>query len=149
MDLPDDLPSPAAIQNYPVPETASHKRLKLQFNEIFISNKINSINDIPQTIHNKCENKSVTSNGSRSRGETKFVIFDDDEEPVTSIQQRLNVLGTPPQIIDPTDPQHFSMRYPSSLQHYSTGGRGRRAYVRYGGGRGRGRSLGKRSYSTT
>ena len=44
-------------ESNPVPEPSSHKRLKLLFNEKTISTKINYINDIPQTIHNKCKNK--------------------------------------------------------------------------------------------
>ena len=77
--------------------------------------------------------------GSRSRGDTKSVTFDDEEEPTTSFQQRLTSLGTPPQIINPIDPQQLSMGYFPSLQQHSLGGRGRGTFARYrGGGRERG-----------
>ena len=123
-------------ESNPVPGTSSHKRLKLQFNEKYNSTKRHSTTEIPQTIRNKNETKSVTSINSRNRGEKKSVTFDDEEEPVISFQQRLKAFGTPLQVINPKNPQHFSMDFPSSLQQ-STGGRGRGLFARYGGGRGR------------
>ena len=76
--------------------------------------------------------KSVTSISSKSRGETKSVTFDDEEEPITSFQQRLKQFGTPPQVINPTNQHHWNNGYPSSLQQQSNGGRGRGAFARYG-----------------
>ena len=81
-------------ESNPVPETSSHKRLKLQFNDKPNSTKRNSINDIPQPLHYNNATKSVTSIISRSRSEAKSVTFDDEEEPITSFQQRLKQFGT-------------------------------------------------------
>ena len=72
-----------------VPETSSHKKLKLQSNEKSNLTKRNSSTEIPHTIHNKSETKSINSIGIRKWGETKSVAFDDEEELVTSFQQRL------------------------------------------------------------
>ena len=119
-------------ESNPVPDTTSHKRLKLQFNEKPNPTKRTFPNDTPQPLHNKNETKSVTSVSSRSRSEVKSVTFDDEEEPITSFQQRLKQFGTPPQVITPTNHQTFSTGYLSSLQH-SIGGRGNGAYARYGG----------------
>ena len=130
-------------ESNPVLDTTSHKRLKLQFNEKPNPTKRTSPNDTPQPLHNKNETKLVTFVSSRSRSEAKFVTFDDEEEPITSFQQRLNRFGTPPQVITPINHQTFSTGYPSSLQH-SIGGRGNGAYARYGGGRGRGQGRGGR-----
>ena len=94
-------------------------------------------------LHKKNETKSVTSISSRSRSEAKSVTFDDEEEPISSFQQRLKQFGTPPQVITPTNHQTFSTGYLPSLQH-SIGGRGNGAYARYGGGRGRGQGRGGR-----
>ena len=129
-------------ESNPVPKTSSHKWLKFQFNDKYNSTKRNSTTEIPQTIHNKNETKSITSISSRSRGETKSVTFDDEEEPIISFQQRLKAFGTPLQVINPTNPQHVSMDFPSSLQQL-TGGRGRGEFARYRGGRGMGRGKGK------
>ena len=128
-----------------VPGTSSHKILKLQFNKKSNSTNKNSTTDIPQTIHNKTETKSVTSVSSRSRGKTKSVTFDDEEELVTLFQKCLQAFGTPPQVIYLTYPQQFSMGIPSSLQQ-SNGGRGREIYAQYEGGRGRGRFQGRGLY---
>ena len=133
-------------ESNPVPETSSHKRLKLQFNKKSNSTKRHSSKEIPQTIYNKSETKYVTSIGSRSWGEAKSVTFDNEEEPVTSFQQRLKQFGTLPQGINPTNHQQFSAGYPSSLQQNSNGGRGRGAYAWCGGGRGRERGPGRESY---
>ena len=130
-------------ESNPVPDTSSHKRLKLQFNEKPNPTKRTFPNDTPQTLHNKNETKSVTSISSRSRSEAKSVTFDDEEEPISSFQQRLKQFGTPPQVISPTNHQTFSNGYASSLQH-SIAGRGNGAYARYGGGRGRGKGRGGR-----
>ena len=67
----------------------------------------------------------------RDRGETKSKTFTNTEEPITSsFQQRVKIIRIPPQIINPTP-----------LQQYSMGGRGCGAHTRYGGGdRGRGSS---------
>ena len=127
----------------PVPDTSSHKRLKLQFNETTNPTKRTFPHYTPQPLQNKNETKSVTSVSSRSRSEAKSVTFDDEEEPITSFQQRLKQFGTPPQVITPTNHQTFSTGYPSSLQH-SIAGRGNGAYARYGGGRGRGQGRGGR-----
>ena len=132
-------------ESNPVPGTSSHKRLKLQFNEKSNSTKRQSTTGIPQTIHNKNETKSVTSISSRSRSKTKSVTFEDEEEPVTSFQQRFKDFDTPPQIINPTYPQKNSTGFLSSLQQ-STGGRSHRAYTRRGGGRSRDRSKGRGPY---
>ena len=126
-----------------VPETSSHKKLKLQSNEKSNLTKRNSSTEIPHTIHNKSETKSINSIGIRKWGETKSVTFDDEEELVTSFQQRLKWFGTPPQVINPTYHQKFSAGYPSSLQQHSTWDRDRGAYVRYGGDRGRYRGPGR------
>ena len=133
-------------ESNPVPDTSSHKRLKLQFNEKPNPTKRTFPNDTPQTLHNKNETKSVTSISSRSRSEAKSVTFDDEEEPNSSFQQRLKQFGTPPQVISPTNHQTFSNGYASSLQH-SIAGRGNGAFARYGGGRGRGKGRGGRGYS--
>ena len=93
-----------------VPDTSSHKRLKLQFNEKPNPTKRTFPNDNPQTLHNKNETKSVTSISSRSRSEAKSVTFDDEEEPTSSFQQRLKQFGTPPQVISPTNHQHILQR---------------------------------------
>ena len=103
-------------ESNPVPGTSSHKRLKLQFNEKSNSTKRQSTTGFPQTIHNKNDTKSVTSISSRSRSKTKSVRFEDEEEPVTSFQQRFNDFDTPPQIINPTYPQKNSTGFLSSLQ---------------------------------
>ena len=123
-------------ESNPVPETSSHKRLKLHFHEKSNSNKRNATKESSQPIHNKNETKSITSISSKSRGETKSVTFDDEEEPTTSFQQRLKKFGTPPQVINPTNQHLWNDGYPSSLQQQANGGRGRGAYARYGGGRG-------------
>ena len=128
----------------PVPEVSSHKRLKFQFIEKSHSNKRNAIKEIPQPIHNKSETKSVTSISSKSRGETKSVTFDDEEEPITSFQQRLKQFGTPPQVINPTTQHQWTTGYPPHQQQ-SNGGRGREAYARYIEGRGRCRGTGRGS----
>ena len=123
----------------PIPEISSHKRLKLQFNDKPNSTKINSLNDIPQPLYNRNETKSVTSIGSRSRSEDKSVTFDDEEEPITSFQQKLNQFGTPPQVINPTNHQTPFTGYPSLFQQHSNGDRGSGTYAKYRGGKGRGR----------
>ena len=130
-------------ESTPVPDTSSNKRLKIQFNEKPNPTKRTFPNDTPQTLHNKTEKKSVTSISSRSRSEAKSVTFDDEEEPISSFQQRLKQFDTPPQVITRTNHQTFSTGYPSSLQH-SIAGRGNGAYARYGGGRGRGKGRGGR-----
>ena len=148
----------------PSEKNASHKRLKLQFNDNAPSAKRNSIQELPQIIHNKSENKAV--------------IFTNAEEPTTSFQQRLITLGTPLYLTNPTSIQQHLMETrgrdetksvifnnekepihsfqkilntfgaspqitnPTSLQQHSMRGRNRRFYVRHGGegsGRGPGR----------
>ena len=72
---------------------------------------------------------------SKGRSETKSVTFDNEEEPITSFQQRLETFWIPPWTINPI-----------SLQQYSKEGRDQGAYARYrGGGRGRGRGPGRGS----
>ena len=61
--------------------------------------------------------------GSRVRGETKFVTFDNEKVPITSFHQRLKPFGTLPKTIHQT-----------SLQQQSKGGKGQGAYTRYRGG---------------
>ena len=130
-------------ESNPVPDSSSHKRLKLQFNDKSNSTKRNTVNEIPQPIHNNSETKSVTLIGNKSRGKSKSVTFDDIEELITSFQQRLKQFGTTPQVINPTIHHHFSAWYPSWLQQHSNGDRERGAYTRYVGGRGRGRCPGR------
>ena len=101
--------STCAQESNPVPETSSHKKLKLQSNEKSNLTKRNTSTEIPHTIHNKSETKSITSIDSRSRGEVKSATFDNEEEPVTSFQQRLKQLGTPLQVINPIDHQNISV----------------------------------------
>ena len=99
--------------------------------------------ETPQPINNKSETKSITSIGIRSRGEAKPVTFNDEEEPISSFQQRIKQFWTPPQVVNPTTNQKFSTGYPSSLQQHSNGDRGRGTYARYEGGRGRGQGPGR------
>ena len=53
-----------ALMNFhesnPVPTQASQKRLKLQFNSIYISEKRNYTQEVPQLIQKNSETKSVT-----------------------------------------------------------------------------------------
>ena len=69
-----------------VPENLSYKRLKLQFNDKPNSTKLNTVKEISQPIHSMSETKYVTSIGSRSQEKSKSVIFDDEEESITSFQ---------------------------------------------------------------
>ena len=145
----------------PVPTQGSQKRLKLQFNSTSISAKRNFIQDIPQLIQKNNDIEIVTFNNVEDQpnyqqrldafgtppnniltphnyskeikvnGKNNHVSSTREEDPIISIQGRLQQPNTPPHKINPsTTPPH------------PIGGRGRGAYARYGGERG-GRGLGR------
>ena len=78
-------------ESNPVPEQASQKRLKLQFNSSSISEKRTLIPEIPQAIQKNNYTKSVTFNNV-------------EDQP--HYQRKLNAFGTPPKNI--STPHNYS-----------------------------------------
>ena len=151
-----------ALMNFhesnPVPTQASQKRLKFQFNSIFISEKRTYTQEVPQLIQKNSESKIVTFNTKddqlnyqqrltafgippntptphdtpteRKVNDNNYASPSQEEDFITSFQSRIQ---------QPTPPRKIN---PSLIQPHSMGGRGRGAYARYGGGRG-GRGSGR------
>ena len=157
-------------ESNPVPSQSSHKRLKVQFNYNAISEKRNFNPKMPQLIQHNTEEKTVTYNNieeqpnyqqrleefgtptqfqpsnpqliskeSSANAKNQSTKVIEEEEPITSFQQGLNNLVILP------------FKSNSTFQQQSTGGGGRGAYARYGGGRRGGRGSGptqSHGYST-